>query len=282
MPLLDGRLLITPPEGSKDSARPHDIMGAPPSAVAETRLMVQQGAAKLVVFSEEVFARPGPDLVGALKDADPRVADLPMTERTLARGLRAVIVSHPSLRAADDVAPVAHAYTVLPDDTLQVTHVLVNSDVVRAGSSGCSALAERILASLRPGPRKLDLAGGVKDVGNGYALTLPPAFVMIHEAGPDFDVYRVFPLNPISTPTGQLGIYFGGHASFERDPQAKAVAGKLFGKAVTWQEARSGAAVRRETLVEFDGGLHAHVFLAAPKDVNADELQHVAETLKKR
>jgi len=105
---------------------------------------------------------------------------------------------------------------------------------------------------------------------------------MIHEAGPDFDVYRVFPLRPISTPTGQLGIYFGGHASFERDPRAEVVAGKLFGKAVTWQLSRSEAAIRRETLVELDGGLNAHVFLVAPDDVNADELQHVAETLRKR
>lgn len=280
MPLLDGRLSITELDGAVSSARPHDIMAAPAANETETRLMLERGTEKLVVFSEEVFARPGPDLLTTLKNTDARIANLPMEERTLESGLRAVIVTHPKLNASGEAVPVAHAYTVLPDDTLQVTHVFVNPEVLKAGSSGCSALALRLLQTLKPGSRRLGLGGGERTLDPGYALVLPAAFALVPQRGPDFRVYRVFPVRSIATPTGQLGIYFGGYPSFEPDPKATRRTATLLGQTVTWYVTHGDDGERREALIKRGDYLKIHVFIDAPNPADADELQRVAQTLK--
>lgn len=279
MPLLGGRLWITPPEGAVDSARPHGIMDAPPSSAAETRLMLERGHEKLVVFSEEIFARSGPDLKAALERADSRIAGLPIQERTLASGLRALVVTHPELDASTEAVPIAHAYTVLADDTLQVTHVFVSPEVVRAGSSGCAALGQKLLETLAPGTQRLDLAGGPRTLDSGYTLTLPSDFALVPQRGPDFVVYRVFPVRSISVPTGQLGLYFGGSPSFHVEPNAETRSGTLLGGTVTWYAVHTENGERRETLVERNPNLRIHVFIDAPAPSDADELQRIAETL---
>src|SRR5262245_27738494 len=55
--LLGDRLFVTPLEGMESSSPPHDVMAGPVAEEQATRLLSKEGEHKLVVFSEELFAR---------------------------------------------------------------------------------------------------------------------------------------------------------------------------------------------------------------------------------
>jgi hypothetical protein len=256
-------------------------MEADPAAERETRLFLKSGEHKFVIFSEELFARPGATFLQNVKESDERLTGARFEERTLASGLRAVLVVHDELEAPNEAVPVAHAYTALADDTVQVTHVFVNPAVVAAGSDGCQALALKVLSSLSPGSRQLDLAAGKRRLGDSFELDVPQGFGFVHQPGPDFDVFRVFALRELEARPGTLGIYLGHHPSFEPEANAKQRSVKILGKPVTWYEAQVGGLFRGDALVQVAGGTTLHFFFEAPSLAEASELARIAETLRK-
>jgi hypothetical protein len=278
--LLRDRLFISPLDGAEDSARPKDIMEADPAAERETRLFLKNGENKFVIFSEELLARSGANFLRDVKDSDERLSGARFEERTLPSGLLAVLVVHDELEAPNEAVPVAHAYTALADDTVQVTHVFVNPAVVAAGSDGCQALALRVLSSLAPGSRKLDLAAGKRRLGDSFELDVPQGFSVTPQPGPDFDVFHVVAVRELKAQPATLGIYVGYHPSFEPEKNAKPRSSKILGKPVTWHEAEVDGLFRGDALVDLAGGPSLHFFFAAPSVTEARELARIAETVR--
>jgi hypothetical protein len=262
-------------------ARPHDVRSAPASEVHETRLFLQQGEHQLVVFSEEMFARTSANLVADVQHASRRLQQVPGEEQKLGSGLRAALFTEQKLDPTNDAVPVAHAVTVLADDTLQITHVFVTPSVVSAGSAGCRALALKLLGSLEPGDRQLDLAGGRRDLADGYSVQLPPSYSLAAQRGPDFTVFQVMPILPLGQAAGRLGLYFGHHPDFEPDPGAQKLNATILGRAVTWHRTKEHGEVGQEALLKEPHELAIHLFLAAPSEANADELARLATSLKR-
>lgn len=279
--LLGDRLFITPLEGLENHARPHDIMSAAAPEEHETRLLLQQGELKLVVWSEELFARSTPNLLKDVQRTTGPLRQVPGEERKLDSGLRAVLFVEPKLEAPNEAVPVAHVVTVLPDDTLQITHVFVTPSVVSAGSAGCRALALKLLGSIEPGPRRLDLAGGRRELEDGYSVQVPPSYSLTAQRGPDFTVFQLMPLLPLGEPAGRLGMYFGRHPDFEPNPAAQKLNATILGKPATWHRSNEDGEIGQEALLEPGRGLAIHLFLAAPNVAAADELARLAASLKR-
>ena len=59
LPLLDGRLSIKAPRGSKDIPKTFSIMGAPEPKAHESRLLLDVAGTKLVVYVRELFHLAG-------------------------------------------------------------------------------------------------------------------------------------------------------------------------------------------------------------------------------
>ena len=281
VPLLGGRLSITPLAGLAESARPSDIMSAEASVEKETRLFLADGEHKLVVFSEEMFARPGANLLESVLKNAPELREAPREALELPGGLRATLFFPKQLEASGEAVPVAFAFTVLPDDTLQATHVLINPAVVKAGSGGCRALARALLGSLRPGTKQLDLSAGRRKLADGYSVEVPASYAVTTQQGPDFTVFDVLPVKRLDEASGRLGFYFGHHPDFHPDAAAKKVPVTMLGQAATWYRSEDAQAVRQEALLSVPKGPQIHVFLGAGTGALADELARIATTLKR-
>jgi hypothetical protein len=253
-------------------------MAAPASAERETRLLLGSGDLKLVIFSQELLARPSSDLVDAIRrDAEHEGSIL--EDIKLASGLRAVIASERTLDTKREAVPVARAYTVLPDETLQVTQVFVSPQVAATGSGGCQGLARKIFETLEAGSARLDLAGGERKLGD-FTLRLPPSFALIPQPGPDFDVYHLIKVGTFGAPRGELGIYVGGYPDFGPNPKAQRFTSSVLGRLVTWHRTQVDGIYRQEALLKLSAEVAIHLFLDAPTLLEVDQLVRIAESLK--
>lgn len=278
-PLLNDRLALNVPEGAMSSAAPATATPVDEAVELETRVFLGDGDKQLVVISEELGALAPAGLTDKLKAASPRLAQATFRETTLPSGLKVVLVTHDQPEPAPNAVALAHAFSTLPDGTLQATRVLVSPAVVAAGSEGCVAFAVSILSTLAPGKGVLNLSAGARKLGSRFELAVPQGTLIAPEQGTDFDIYRVLVVRELGTPAPQMGIYVGEHPNYSPEPSAKAIPGKVLGKPVTWLETSANGVVERETLIKLPD-VSVHLFMAASDVTDADALTQTASTLR--
>lgn len=248
----------------------------------ETRIFLGDGDKQLVVISEELGALAPASLPEKLKAASPRLAQANFHETKLPSGLQVVLVTHDQLPATGNAVPLAHAFSTLPDGTLQATRIFASPAVLSDGSDGskgCVDFAVRILTTLAPGKGSLNLSAGARALGDRFELAVPQGTLVAPQPGPDFNVYRVLVVRELGTPAPQMGIYVGTHPTYTPEPNAKPIPGKVLGKSVTWLETTANGVVERETLVELPD-VSVHLFMAASDVTDADALTKTASTLR--
>jgi len=277
-PLLGDRLELRAPEGAMSNAPPVSALQSD-AVEMETRIFLGDGDKQLVVISEELGALAPLGLAEKLKAASPRLAQANFRETTLPSGLSVVLATHDQPPQAPDAVPLAHAFTTLPDGTLQATRVFASPAVMAAGGNGCVDFAVSILSTLAPGKRSLDLSAGSRKLGTRFELAVPQGTLIAPQQGPDFRVYRVLVVRELGAPAPQLGIYVGTHPSYAPEAGAKQIPGKVLGKSVNWLETIKNGVVERETLVELSD-TSVHLFMAASSAADADALASTASTLR--
>lgn len=278
VPLLGGRLQLSVPEGAMSNAPP-----TPPADAAvtmETRIFLGDGDKQLAVISEELGALASAELTEKLKAKSPKLAQANFRETTLPSGLKVVLATHdePPSNTAEAV-PLAHAFSTLPDGTLQATRVFVSPAVMAAGGAGCVDFAVSILSTLAPGQGSLDLNAGPRKLGSRFELAVPQGTLVAPQQGPDFTLYHVLVVRELGSPAPQMSIYVGRQPKYAPDANAKQIPGKLLGKPVTWRETTTNGVIERETLVELSD-VALHLFMAATDAADADALTKIASTLR--
>ncbi len=282
--LIHGRLEISPLEGGAAIPRAYSIMSAPPPELEETRVFLERGPNKFVVWVREIFRTSGNDLLTYVEQgrgAEGRVTPIPMN-----KGLRGVAVVPSKLDDSSEAVLVLDLFIVNTDDTVQIASFFVNPPAL---GPGCSAVAYKVARTLAPGTRRLDLNGGVTKLPDARrSITLPKRYVMVPQPGPDFTVYRFYKLIGIDQPHVGLGVYVGHHPGRHARDGANVtkIPGQLQGKSVEWSAWSTGAGTpeeptthRRELLHELDAGLWTHIFLSAEEQNALDELAAVAQTM---
>jgi hypothetical protein len=306
--LLAGRLRVRLPKGARLEARGHSLMAAPESAQHETRVVIDAvsgavagaGAAlkreRLVVMSYELFATAGQDLLAAVRkdlgDDQPQ----PAIEAMSVAGpeLRAVAVTPASLDKTREAIPVLGVYVAQADGTVQYLD-FYNNPPAAEDAAGATALARRIAATLAPGPRRLALTAGSRALSDGLKLQVPAGYALTRQDGPDFSVHHVRKLVQLGQPAPRLGVYVGGHPSFQyrqverdtaRPPDVKRVPGRLLGRDIEWHRWTRGEkpplSVTQEAILPLSEGerwLVAHVFFTAEQDADLAELEKIAASL---
>jgi hypothetical protein len=279
MPLLNHRLELSVPDGAASTGAPADVVLPDGQVEMETRVLFADGAKQIVIFSEELGALAPASLADAIKANSPRLAQADFRDATLPSGLKVVFATDKELQTQGEAIPLAHAFTTLPDNTLQATRVFVSPAVIAAGGQGCVDFALRLLSTLAPGKRVLDLSAGERKLSGRFGLTVPQGTLLVTQRGPDFEVHRVLVVRKLGTPAPQMGIYVGTHPSYSPEANAKEVPGKVLGKPVRWLETSANGVIERETLIPVDG-FSLHLFMAATDMADIDALSATASTLK--
>ncbi|NMB76441.1 MAG: hypothetical protein GYA21_15090 [Myxococcales bacterium] len=295
--LLGGRLQVRMPEKARVEGRQHSIMAAPEALTEETRVVLDAGNERLVLMAWELFATSGGDLAKAVaadvaKWGDmaqgAKVEPLPVP-KPLQDARLAIPGKHDLSREA---ILVLAAYVESADGTVQMLAFYVNP----AGAKdlgGCTALAKSVAQTIGAGAKRLDLSAGKKRfAGAGdkdfLALDVPAGFVATTQQGPDFSVYRLRRVSVLGEPGASIGIYLGGHPSYQhkqaRDEKLEfsTAKGKLLGQEVEWHTWSRGPAATTEAILPHPGakGLFLHLFLSAAGEAALAPLRAIAETIK--
>ncbi len=294
--LLAGRLSMRMPAGARLEARRASIMAAPQASQDETRVMLDAGPERLVVMVNEVFALAGADFEAAVRKeaATPGAGGVTFKVEALKTGspkLKAWALL-PSKLAGGEANLVLASYLTSPDATVQLVRFYVNP-VGAKDPKGCEALARAAHATLLPGTRKLASEAGVRSLGGHSKLevTAPGGYIATLQPGPDFEVHHLRKLAPFGTPGPSLGVYLGGHPSYQHRQRggtdAKKVkerSGKLLGKKVTWYEwpvSTKPARTMVEAIAPAEGGrVQLHVFASGATPAELAELLKMAESIK--
>ncbi|MCA9665475.1 MAG: hypothetical protein KC503_07800 [Myxococcales bacterium] len=271
LPLLDGRLSIKAPRGSKDIPKTFSIMGAPEPKAHESRLLLDVAGTKLVVYVRELFHLAGGGYRKAARSYFFKAHRRPPAAFDLGRlavsgGVR-VLAARPKvpLRIGSEAALLLSTLVVSPDKTVQSVDFYVTPRVLKNKGSGCSAYATRLAKTIASGARKLDRAGGqrkLKALGVGLKLKLPRGFVITKKPARDFVVHFVRELAPFGQPASMLVLYVGGHPnrSMPRGPgKLSKQRSTLLGKGVEW----SGRVSATSGLLKATVPLKPHLYLQA-------------------
>jgi len=118
--LLNNRLSISMPKGTKNEARGHSIMAAPEANENETRLVFEDGEKKLVVMAWELFRKAGANYneesTKALKQWS-ESESTPFKISTIEKHITLGIPSKPNVE--DDAILYSTALIRHDDDTIQ-------------------------------------------------------------------------------------------------------------------------------------------------------------------
>jgi hypothetical protein len=268
-PALGGRLRLSLPV---DAVAETD----PDPAPRQTRFLVQRGESKLIVMVFETYGAATDGLAEIV--AENEASQGTVARVKLASGLAGAIVEPTERAGPKGGVLVSSGYFNGPDGTVANVAVLASEDVAPT-TAACQAMARQILTSVAPGDVHLDLAAGDRTVG-GYQISLPDNYVLANEPGPDFDLWRVFPVTAMDQPTPQLGLYFGRAPAFQ--PVGTEAPGELLGEPITWfTNEQAGWTNVGALLAASDDGDMVHVFVSAPTAAGAKALVRVAETLRR-
>jgi hypothetical protein len=170
------------------------------------------------------------------------------------------------------------------DRTIQSLDVYVNA-AAEKDLEGCKAVARRILLSVAPGKKKLQLAAGERRLFTGskdleITITVPKNTVATKQVGPDFLVHRLIVLGRPGADSRSIGVYVANHPSFQ--PGAKKGEGMIFGKKVQWHSFAQGAGLEALCELPIPGPipLFAHVWVQAPGDDQQAPLRQTAESMR--
>jgi hypothetical protein len=290
MEVLGGRLTVRMPQGSQSRARGHSIMAAPASEQQETRIAFDAGPERLVLMAEEVFAFGGDDFEKNVQEMLAKTGRkfkanlLPIP----AKGLKAVVVTpvhDPDRSRSNDATFVEGIFVQSDDRTIQSLDVYVNR-AAEKNLKDCRMLAHRILTSVAPGGKKLQLEAGERRLF-AYSRDLEISIVVDKDTavttqkGPDFLVHRIVVLGQLGTDSDGIGVYVGNHPHFK--PGAKKESGTVFGKKIDWYSP-VGRGRGLETCCELPipGNDHfqAHIWVFAGNDARLATMKQIAETMK--
>ena len=245
-PLLADRLRIALPGEARVVPMPHDLMAAPASDEDETRVVLEDGDERLVVFAEELYALAGADFLGSVRHFL-AVADAgapPRIERVaeVAAPLQAISARPAQPREiGEDTVLLSALYVAQGEGPVEGLTFAVN-EAGRRHSERWASVAERIARSVTPGSAALSLAAGPRKLGwpheaPSLQVTVPAGYAATIQPGPDFIVFHLRRLAPLGELSPALGIYLGDHPQTQQTSEATpagAVSGTLLGRSVDW------------------------------------------------
>jgi hypothetical protein len=300
--LLAGRLTLKVPDQAEVIARRASIMAAEEATEEETRIVIDAGSERLVIMTWELFSLKGD---GFFKRADKYLKESqPPAERAKAKiehlamaktGPDVYMMAPPSHDIKREAIMVLSAVIGHPDGTVQSMAFYVNPKGA-VDIPGVTKLARAILGTLGTGKRRLDLAAGSRKLSAfEKSLEVQVSKNVSHsvQQGPDFLVHRLSQVVALNDDRGSLGIYIGGHPSYQYKQRENRSMGKwkanvtkkkskLLGSDIEWHRWDNDGWHTAEAILKLPGKdrFLLHIFAGGPKAALVDEMLKIAATLK--
>jgi hypothetical protein len=285
-PLLGDHLTVALPAGMKVVPRRASIMSAEESSEDETRAILDDGKARFVLMSYELYALAGKDMKAAV-EADAKSQGLTAALEVLAlpKPLVGFAIAPPV--GKDREANLAFAAWVgSGDGSMQFIAFYLNPDGAAHGA-GWAALGKKVVATLAPGKRVLAPKAGDRKLSDNLTITVPDGWVSSQQPGPDFAVNHLRKLAVLGQAAPSCGVYIGHHpssqyAQTETKAKTTKVAGKLLGAKVDWTSWSDAGRFSSEVMVKHPNGADmVHVFCSASAEAELGDARKLAETLRK-
>lgn len=278
LPLLGGRLILTPPavELRLDS-RP--IVGLPTGRDSESLLWVLPSAeSSLLVWTVERFRRVEEgeleEALETLYERDPRFAIRALAIEELEA---AAAIPHDPIRR-DGRMLVAEVFTRTSDGLVQQTSVF--TDPTTASTPGCQRAAVAIASTLRPGRRALPVVQGRVALRPGLTIELEAPHVVEMVTGADHSVAMIHGLEPlVAEAAPYLGVHIGASPTWAPPESVRLFEAELAGRPARWFETRVLHTQERAGLTTVPGLGSLHVFMGAPDRGSMRDLQSIVDTL---
>lgn len=269
---LGDRIRVRLAAGTVDSPPPYGIMGAASAPEQQRVLWLEAGGSRMGFRFQEVLATAGEDMLGyAAARAPEGWTATRLDEQDSA--MPGVIVEPDQLVDNAGDVYLSTAWLVDPDGLVIQANGVTSPEIARTG--GCVALARRVFTQIRPGQRRLDVSGGVRELEGGLVITLPPGYVLHADEGPDFVVFRVRPVTSLGGDFGHLGVYLGGHPSFHPERSQAAWTSTTLAGELGWYERCEGGMRHAEALAG-----STHIFYGASNEELFSTLRRAAESLR--
>lgn len=236
LPLLEDRLRLSMPPAAHLEPRAAPIMGAPEPDEQESRIVLDNGDARMVVMITELASQADGDEAARLRAISPPGTHI--AEGTSDTGLRMVTAEPDALDQSSPAIEVVRAFVTHTDGTLQQIVFLVNPEAARGDDEACRYLPRRALASLKAGERALQRGGSWRlptgPEAEVLSIDLPDGWTVFTQNGPDFFVHRIVEVAPPGAPGVGGILYFGGHPNARRPQDAVEEPGTLYGAPIQW------------------------------------------------
>ncbi len=284
--LLGDHVEVSLPTGMKLEARGHDIMSADQAGEDETRAVLDDGSARLVMMAYELYATTGPDFkAAATADANQQLPNIALEPVALSKPL-AGFAAVPPTKGDQEANLIYMMWLGNADATVQVLAFYINPAAAKTTDKWL-ALAKKIAATAVAGKRVLATKAGDRALED-LVVTLPDGWAVTPQPGPDFVVFHLRKTVVLGTSAPGCGIYLGGFASYQYSQNGidaahvKKVAGKLMGANVDWYVWNADRSSTTEAMTKTPKGETAHVFCSAPTEGQLADLRKLAETLRQK
>lgn len=288
--ILAGRIFLRFPDSAQNIHRGVDIMEADPNTILETRIVLDQGADRMVFFAHEPMIRMDEGLPAALAKRAPGAPKAALFYDK--DSLQAYIMPDDSPDTNRPAIRLSSLLVRMPDNTLLQVDAYINP-AAWPRREAYRRLAGEVFRSLEKGPRRINRSARSETVkiigGSRLRIPVPADYLLTVDKQYDFQVIRLRPLRGYAdTGWHSLTIYIGSHPSLfsdeyhPKEEDISIIEGRFLGKKVAWQQVavKAEGKLYREQIIpagEGEGGLVYHVAMVSDEKAALEELNRVVE-----
>lgn len=294
--ILNKKLYLQMPAEAKPSPRVADIMAADPNENKETRVIIDQGNMRLVLFAQELYALGGKTLFQDIsKQVEP---DFDFSRRILRDSASMLaILSTPGLYDSAQNAILVNSLLVqTPDNTVSRIDAYINP-AAWGNREEYTRLTERIFNTLTRGTRSIPLQAHtethkIPGTTAQFSFSLPENYFVTLDEKYDFSVFKINKFKPFTADDYiSLTIYTGRHPAYFHkeygltDSTAFKIKASFLQKPYEWllfKDDKQHFYLREQIIpaTELGEGLVFHVALLCNKPEILDELTALADKIR--
>lgn len=293
--MLNKRLMVSMPAESHIEASTRTLVTDPEATPSEAWVDYKEGDNQLFTRANELFKFTGKDFdddtSAALKEMSDKKGRFSVTR--IPGKITWGMIDKPGLDNSLILYGVAFVHHT--DNSVLQIQVYFSPGFIKTPAR-CTEMTSKILTSLAPGERRLNLDGGAKSLdlfseNMRMTLSLPRNWIYTIKEGFDFKVHYFNEISDFKHPGEGFGIYVGGWPSYfhERIDKGSLIKNtreaRLFGEQQKWVEYsnknETGKNIEIITPVpDKESNMVLHLFASAEDDKGIEAILKILETAR--
>lgn len=295
--ILNDKYILSLPAEAVNSPRVADIMAADPNINKETRIIVDNGTMRLVLFAQELFALGGNKLFEDIsKEIEPEY-DFQRKIFSESDSLLLVLSTPTRFDTAINAILVNSLLVKSPDNTVSRIDAYINPEAYTI-KDDYTQLAEKIFRTIAKGNRRIHLNAKnetytIAGTTSKFQFSLPKNYFVTVDEKYDFSVFKVnkYKNNVLDSTYAAITIYTGKHPSlfhkeygYTEDNAAK-TKGSFLQQPLEWlyfKDDEQHFYLKEQVIPteRIDKGIILHAAVLTNRKELVDELSKIVEGIK--